>query len=295
MTDENFIEKEHLFDNKYTTVPKLLNDIVRAQRKTDLTFRGISRIIENKPKIQRVRIDHSTKTVDCSDNEYQMLNDFYRLGRPYFTVNYEILDYVACAQHYGVPTRLIDWTRDPFVALFFAVYNNPEPDNGEYKMYYAELSEHTVIDRIYRGTTWIDIEGGSEFILECKNFIDMICNKEKLKEELVSRNSMVEKIGITENCMYREDGLLFFNPPPSNDRLIAQQGLFSIPVSLVGDDASREVDLKTSHFTIVLDTNKRQELINYLANMNYSPTRLFPELESIGNYISRKYVNHHFH
>lgn len=295
MTGEKVNQNEILFDDKYTTVPKLLNDIVRAQRKTDLTFRGISRNIEKKPKIQRVRLNNSDKTMDCSDNEYQMLNDFYRLGRPYFTVNYDILDYVACAQHYGVPTRLIDWTRDPFVALFFAVYNNPEPENGEYKMYYTELSNHTVIDRIYGGTSWTEMEGGSEFILKYKNFVDMICNQKDLEKELISRNDIVEKIGIIENCIYREDGLLFFNPPPSNDRLIAQQGLFSIPVSLVGSDASLEIDRKTSYFTIVLDRNKRKELINYLTNMNYSPTRLFPELESIGNYISRKYVNNYLH
>ena len=151
-------EDKKIFKEYYKSAPQLFNDIIRAQRSEGLAFRGVSRSIENKPKIQRVFDNKSLLTVDCSENEFQMLNDFYRLGRPYFTVNYDVLDYVACAQHYGVPTRLIDWTRDPFVALFFAVYNNASPEDDIYTIYYANLSEHTVIDRIYNAATWFEVE-----------------------------------------------------------------------------------------------------------------------------------------
>lgn len=202
-----------------------------------------------------------------SDAEDYSIREFRRRAHQYMTdlpVVEDTLEWLALMQHHGAPTRLLDFTRSPYVGLHFALRDAAEVSEcAVWAINYYNLKQ--------RAASYISKTIHSTF----NELYDSFGTPQLFKDVFMSQ-------------VWRL--VCPMQPFRMNERLTIQQGLFLCPGS---PNFSFEENLvqvlepfRHDVYKIVISTKCRVEVLRQLGRMNVNDATLFPGLDGFPRSLS---------
>lgn len=223
-------------------------------------YRGVSDHIAHKllPGIGRGYFDNIWLSAEF---EKKLFKEFkQKLAR--FEKNKSDFECAVIAQHYGVPTRLLDWTTNPFVALFFSLNSKISTDGCVYII--SHSTNHINDDDVDYLNILNETSPDNDYFLNSKTnyrpiYDEMILNKFNTPFSIV-------------------------NPSSITDRIEVQSSFFTIhynPFSQISEEIIMKIIIKND----IQKTIERQ--LNLFGVNSYT---LFPDLEGLGASFRKRFT-----
>jgi hypothetical protein len=190
-----------------------------------------------------------------------------------------IWDWLALGQHRGLPTRLLDWTYSPLVALHFATEAPDEMDRDGvvWCVNFVEANK-----RLPARLKRIMQREGSETLT-----IDMLTTLGDMRKFDALAPASPKRRG-------REGGrkpfLVFMEPPAIDRRILNQWALFSLmssPTAEVDEWLAGHPDLSRR---VVIPAALKWEIRDHLDQANVNERVLFPDLDGLSRWLTRYYL-----
>jgi hypothetical protein len=178
-----------------------------------------------------------------------------------------IWDWLALGQHRGLPTRLLDWTYSPLVALHFATerLEDMDRDGVVWCVNFVEANKHLPV-RLKR----IMQREGSETVT-----IDMLNEVGDMKKF---------------DALGRKEFLVFMEPPAIDRRILNQWALCSLmssPTAEIDRWLEEHPDLCRR---VRIPAALKWEIRDHLDQANVNERILFPDLDGLSRWLARYYL-----
>jgi len=212
--------------------------------------------------------------------EHLLISDLLLNSPDEFNGIENALERLIKMQHYGLPTRLLDITLNPLVALYFACCENPDKD-GEVIVFYDYIQHpHDINVRCLVALS--EYSGSSE---------------RQMLGYLTENGFGSPELGLLTTVTH-----IPIEAPLNNERIKRQHGAFII-VGIRGDDSGnpfQKTNFNLKHLlvkdfndgisrSITIPKEDKAKLCTELETFGINHKFLFPELEHQAAYIKRKH------
>ncbi len=231
------------------------------RHRSNFAFRGMSQVdFQLTTSLMRLSGDYA-------ELEGHLLRNFRKYAQRNAVPADSTWNWLALAQHHGLPTRLFDWTFSPFVALHFATEN-------------LEAYDHD-------GVVWcVDYVRAQEFLPE--KLLDVLRREGSSVFTADMLNEVAPTLAALEE-LQESPYVLFFEPPSLDERIVNQYALFS----LLSDPAMSLDAWLHSHpdlyRRIILPRELKWEIRDKLDQANVTERVLFPGLDGLSQWLRRYY------
>lgn len=238
-----------------------------------------------------------------SDASYCLETSLMRLRGPYWQLEKHLLrnfrkyaqavageigsfwHLLSVAQHHGLPTRLLDWTYSPYIALHFATasLDKLHIDGVIWSVDFEKA--HELLPGVFRDQ--LASEGAQAFTVEL--LTGLRTQEVHPSSEERSFHEFVETLTTFDEFGADQEFLLFFEPPSMNERIVNQFALFSVmpnPRRIIDDWLALNPGLFRR---IIIPAQLKWECRDKLDQCNITERVLFPGLDGLSSWLKRHY------
>jgi hypothetical protein len=231
-----------------------------SRHRSNFVFRGVPRAAHG--------LKTSLQNGSFEAHERHLLSSFRKYALRSAVHGDWVWNWLSLAKHHGLPTRLLDWSYSPYVAMHFATQDlrHFDEDAAIWCVDYREMNQ--LLPKPLRNV--LAEEDVNIFTTELLN-------------------SVATTLGEFDG-LAKDDFVLFFEPPSLDERIVNQFALFSLPSSPTMALESLLEKREASHRRLIIPASLKWEIRDKLDQANITERVLFPGLDGLSQWLKRYFT-----